>query len=202
MTKPAFVFLRETGEDNNNASARCAEQSLALGPMGNHVRGDDYESFLDIWEGGGKPVRGIATSCGMYVGTIENYVFDEHRRIPPARAITTWEGVLGFAEDDPKTIDLLEGSWIPVEKVIPTGGIKRGDILYWCGGGPTTWKQATNGHVGFALSGSGLLWVTAEGGGGADGTLCQMSVAPKDISKSHGRPWRGVWRPNLIGYLV
>lgn len=199
MTKPAFVFLREDSEDNNQACVRCARESLARGPMGNHIRGDDYESFLDSYDDKGNIVRGIATSCGVYVGSVLNHIFDEKRRIPPARAITTWEGVLGFSEDDHQTTDLLEGSWIPLEKL---DALIPGDILYWCGGSPVTWKQATNGHVEFAIEGEGNMWITAGGGGGSDGTLCQMSAEPKDITTSYGRVWRGVWRPNLIGFLV
>lgn len=205
--RPAFVFLREDGETDNDAVARCAEEVLAPGPMGNGLRTEDYASFLDVF-GHGKSLVGVSTSCAMFGGgcCIHAGAQDPRPR-PKAPAITTWLGVKGFKEDDPDTEDLIEGAWIPIEDL--TDGPIRGDIFYICstagriglGNGKfyewTTWTAAADGHVGVVTVGEGWLWRTAEGGGSPKGTGCRMSAAPKDIRRL-SKPTRGVWRPNQM----
>lgn len=201
--RPAFVFLREDGETNNEAVARCAAEVLAPGAMGNSIRSDDYASFLEGAFGVGKGLIHIATSCAMFAGGVCIHAGAQDKRKPPkAPAITTWLGVRGFVEDDEDT-DLIEGSWVPLAELGEAGPL-RGDIVYICSshgtlGGRTwtRWQDALNGHVIVLVEGSGWLWTTAEGGGVPNGTGCRLSAEPKDILRL-SRPPRGVWRPNLM----
>lgn len=185
---PAFVFLRQDSESNNDALARCAEEVLAPGPMADTLRGDDYQWFLDDTFGNGKQLRHKATSCAVFVGGCSIAASVQKKRgWPRINGITTWAGYGWFGSK----------SWIAAKKLAALGGVMRGDVLYWCGGNAITWQAAFNGHVGIARTGSGMLWTTAEGGGSPGGTCCRLSE-PKDISESWKRPLRGVWRPNLL----
>lgn len=202
----AFVFLREPGESNNEAVARCAEQALAAGPMASTIRVADYIAFLDAFAGRGKAIKDTATSCAMFGGACCIHAeAQEPRPPPPARAITTWAGVRGFVEDDPRTPE-IEGAWIPADKL--PNGVLRGDLPYICstrgqmplGNGKvytwTHWQAAANGHLIVALD-DGWIVRTAEGGGSPGGTGCRLSAAAKDL-RTLSRPFRGVWRPNLM----
>lgn len=200
--RPAFVFLREDGESNNDAAARCALEVLAPGPMGDTLRADDYASFLEGAYGIGKGLIHVATSCAMFSGGVCIHSGSQKQRPPPTRpGITTWLGVRGFIEDDPDT-ELIEGAWIPTAEL--GDGPIRGDIFYICSTAGrlgaytwTRWEAAANGHVGVCCDGSGWLWRTAEGGGSPHGTGCRLSAEPKDLRKL-SRALRGVWRPNLM----
>lgn len=173
----------------NERVATEAERILQHGEMGNlGARGADYEAWLERTFGNGRSLRTVATSCAIFAGgcLIASGVQNK-RGWPKARAITTWLGVRGFSG---------EASWVPTSA--PGFGVRRGDIMYWCGGDAKTWPAATNGHVGIALAGAGHMWLTAEGGGSPGGTMCRLSKEAKDIRSSSGRPLRGVWRPDLM----
>ncbi len=188
--EPEFVFLREDGETPSDATARCAREVLTPGPMGNALRGDDYERFLGYAYGDGKSARSIATSCAVFAGAcLVHAEVQSQRRIPVKRAITTWLGVPGFT-----------GSWLAADELEP----QPGDIFYVCSSSGkmgeytwATWQQAANGHVGILVEGHGWEWLTAEGGGSPGGTVCRLSAERKDISKM-SRTLRGVWRPNMM----
>lgn len=174
----------------NERLARAAEVTLEKGPMSWTQRRDDHVRWLDATFGDGlNLLRGIAnthpaSTCAVCVGMWAMLGGVQKQRVRPAvPAITTWAGFGGFGGR----------FWIPVNRL----RVRRGDVLYWCGGSDKTWPAATNGHVGVALTGDGWHWTTAEGGGGADGTLCRMSQ-PKDIRLSGSRPLRGVWRADGI----
>lgn len=185
--------------------AQVAHEQLDVGPMGSYVRVDDYTRFLDEAFGNGKSLRTVATSCAIFAGACLIHAgIQGRRKWPERRAITTWLGVRGFVEDDPET-DLIEGAWIPVDEATP----EPGDIFYICsergtislGGGKfytwDRWQGAANGHVGILIEGAGPMWLTAEGGGGKDGTLCRKSDGPKNIYEL-SRALRGFWRPSLM----
>lgn len=162
--------------------AAVAAEVLADGPMGNTVRGADYQAFLESTFGNGRQLRAVRTSCAIFAGAcLMRAGIQARRGWPRARAITTWLGVPGFT-----------GPWVSRDRLVP----QVGDIFYVCSNAHPTWHAATNGHVGILLEGDGWEWVTAEGGGG-DGTLCRISAAPKRIDKL-SRTLRGVWRPALM----
>lgn len=168
--------------------ARAARETLAAGPMSWTERREDHVRYLDETFGDGRALlSGIASThpsstCAVCVGMWAMLAGIQPKRRPPlARAITTWAGFGGFASR----------YWVPVAELVP----EEGDVPYFCGDHPKGWQAATDGHVGVLLEGEGWHWVTAEGGGGADGTTCRMSAAPKDI-RTHGRrKLRGAWRP-------
>lgn len=175
----------------NEKLAAAAERTLADGPMSWTQRREDHVRYLDETFGNGLTLlRGIAmttpaSSCAVCVGMWAMLAGVQDKRArPKTPAITTWAGFGGFGGR----------YWVPCSA--KGFRVQRGDVLYWCGGNEKTWHAATNGHVGVALVGEGHMWTTAEGGGGADGTNCRLSDGPKDIRASHGKPLRGVWRPN------
>ncbi len=189
--RPAFVFLREDGESNNDAVARCAVQALTLGPMSRTERRESYRSFIDgaFIDTVEAPVfASKGTHCAIFArGCLSHAGVKPRGKRPKVTGITVWLGVGWFSEPE----------WIPVGDI---DAVLAGDILYWCGfPGQTVvqWRSATNGHVGIVAPG-GENWShpTAEGGGGPDGSRCRLSDAPKDIRASHSRPLRGVWRPD------
>lgn len=191
----------------NNLLAAFHESFLAVGPIEwTGPRAEDFRAILTAtwlppipWKQGG-------TTCALWQGTAMMAAgVQARRKVNPAYAITTWIKTRGFVAPE----------WIPESQIVDSipempqdplqaamwklewsnkFTIIRGDIVYWCGGTASTWKAATNGHVGCVLTGSGDIWRTAEGGG-ANGR-CKLSDAPKDISVHSGRPRRGVWRPN------
>ena len=175
---------------NNNRLATAAEAAVSAGPLGNlGERGDEYEAFCDAAFGRGKELRRKQTSCAVFVGCCFFHAgLKPRRRWPRINGITTWAGVSWFS-----------AAWVPYK---PGVDLLRGDILYWCGNTPLGWKMALNGHVGILLEGSGHMWRTAEGGGSPGGTMCRMSVEPKDIRFSGVRPLRGVWRPDEMTLLA
>lgn len=190
---PAFVFLREDGESANDATARCAYEATLPGPMGRLVRPGDYKSFIEgaFIDTPAAPVFGSGgTHCAIFArGCLVHAGVRERKPRPKVTGITSWLGVGWF---DPK-------EWIPVDEL---DDVMAGDVLYWCGFPGHTlvqWRSATNGHVGIVLDG-GEKWnhPTAEGGGGADGSICRQSPGPKYVLASHNRPLRGVWRPNIL----
>lgn len=189
--RPAFVFLREDGETNNAAVARCAHQATEPGPMGRLVRPADYRSFIDgafvdsaaapVFLSGGTHCAIFNRGCWVHAGV------KERKGRPRVTGITSWLGVGWFQEPE----------WIPVDEL---DTVLPGDTLYWCGFpgmNVVQWRSATNGHVGIVLAGGeGWNHPTAEGGGGVDGSVCRQSPGPKYVLASHNRPLRGVWRPD------
>lgn len=184
-----------SGNRAGDLVASCAETWLSDGPIGNTLRGQDYEDFLAGAYGNGKAARTIATSCAVFAGAclILTGVVPPHP-IPTRRAIHTWLGVRGFASDP---------SWRSVADLEAHGGPLRGDVFYICSTRGqmgtytwTTWEAAANGHVGICLD-DGWITRTAEGGGSPGGTTCRMSAEAKDIRKM-GRTLRGVWRPGAM----
>lgn len=172
----------------NERLAAAAEMTLAAGTMSWTQRREDHVRYLTETFGDGLALlRGIATTspastCAVCVGMWAMLAGVQAKRARPRTpAITTWAGFGGFGGR----------YWIPRAKLTE---VRRGDVLYWCGGTDKTWPAATNGHVGVALRGDGHVWTTAEGGGGGDGTTCRVSPAPKDIRSHSSRLWRGVWR--------
>lgn len=168
--------------------AQVARETLAAGPMSWTVRREDHVRYLDETFGDGRALlSGIAaahpaSTCAIVVGMWAMLAgLQPQRRPPAAKAITTWAGFGGFSGR----------YWVPVAELEPAVG----DVPYWCGDHPKGWQAATDGHVGALLEGDGWQWITAEGGGGADGTTCRMSAAPKDIRTHNGRRLRGAWRP-------
>lgn len=175
----------------NSRLADTAEVILLPGAMSWELRHDEHVALLERTFGRGRELltnihTGPGTECAVFVGAcaIESGVVPR-RGWPAIPAITTWTGFGGFGSR----------SWVPYTRDLE---LLRGDVLYWCGGTATTWPQALNGHVGIARLGSGTQWLTAEGGGGVDGTTCKLSSAPKDVTAHSGRPLRGVWRPDRL----
>lgn len=171
--------------------ADVAETVLGPGSMSYDLRRAEHEAFLERTFGRGPELlrnihTGPGTECAIFVGAcaIEAGVVAK-RGWPKVPAITTWTGLGGFTSR----------CWLPFSAIYE---LRRHDVLYWCGGNSATWQAATNGHVGIFRGGSGFIGRTAEGGGGADGTLCKLSDGPKDVRTSAGRPLRGVWRPDLL----
>ena len=195
--RPAFVFLPEDDETPNDRVARCHEEFLSAGPLEwTNDRADDFKQILtDTWLAP-IPWKQGGTTCALWQGTVlQAAQVQARRKVNPQYAITTWLKVNGFTEDKPET-EYVEGSWIPVDKLRADGGPIRGDIPYWCGGGPSTWQAATNGHVANLLTGSGFDWLIAQGGG--TNGRCKIASKPDSILTHLNRPLRGVWRPNLM----
>jgi lysozyme len=167
--------------------ANYALSVLEFGPMSRTIRASDYRAFIDanFDDSPSAPVYATTgTNCAIFArGCLIAAGLKPRGKRPKVTAITTWLGVGWFG---------AEPSWIPNDGSLTP---KRGDLLYWCGGTEKTWPNATNGHVGVLVDGSGWGWVVAEGGG--TNGLCRLS-APKDIRASVGRPLRGVWRPALM----
>lgn len=199
VVRPAFIFLREDGESNSDAVARCALQATSPGPMGRTVRPEDYKSFLEAGFAVDTPTRPVFTSGGTHCAIFVRGCFGcagvkPRGGRPTITGITSWLGVGWFVEPE----------WVPVEKLVD--GVFPGDVPYWCGYQWMTleqWRLAKDGHVGVILPGEdeslprgGWFHKTAEGGGGADGSICRMSANPKDVRWSGQRPLRGVFRPN------
>lgn len=202
IVRPSFVFLREDGESNSAAVARCALQATSPGPMSRSVRAEDYKSFLEAGFAVDTTTAPVFNSGGTHCAIFVRCCFacagvKPRGRRPTITGITSWLGVGWFVKPE----------WIPVEDLVD--GVFEGDVPYWCGYpwmSLEQWRLAKDGHVGVILPGEeGSLprggWVhkTAEGGGGNDGSLCRMSEKPKDIRWSGHRPLRGVWRPNNMG---
>lgn len=155
--------------------------------MGNlGARGDEYERFVGEAFGRGQELRRKATSCAIFVGACRiRSGWAPKRGWPRVNAITSWAGVPWFGGH----------GWLPYSSALQ---LRRGDVLYWSGGGSKRWQDALNGHVGILIAGAGHMWITAEGGGSPGGTMCRMSKAAKDVRTSSGRPLRGVWRPDVM----
>lgn len=187
-----FVFLPEDGASANDELERFHEEFLAAGPVEwTGPRAADFRELLEStwlppvpWKQGG-------TTCALYQGTaMQAAGLQARRKVNPQYAITTWLKCRGFVGPE----------WIPVEDLKAAGGAIRGDLPYFCGGGPSTWKAATNGHVACVTTGSGLDWILAQGGG-ANGR-CKIGDAPVSILSHSGRPLRGVWRPNHFASVI
>lgn len=173
-------------DERGHAVAAVAREALAAGPMGRTVRAADYRAFLATGFAVDTPqapvYRSGGTHCAIFARCCLSaaFVLPLGKR-PRITGITSWLGLGWFSRP----------VWIPyVEGMV----LEPGDIFYWSGGNRLTWLAARNGHVGVAIEGTGHMWITAEGGGGPDGSTCRMSPAPKDIRLSNGRPLRGVWR--------
>lgn len=197
----SFIFLRGSDESHNAALARCAAEVLARGTMSFTERRGEHEAFLEQTLGRGRELLwnihvGPGTECAVFVGAcaIAAGVVAKHGW-PAAPAITTWTGLGGFGARC--WIPYVGGQLRPKDPLKTPAHFLSGDVPYWCGGTPKTWPEAFNGHVEILEVGSGNLWTTAAGGGGADGTKCAMT-GPKDIRESWSRPLRGVWRPDLL----
>lgn len=188
--RPAFVFLREDGESNNDAVARCAFEATAAGPMGRSVRQEDYRSLIEAGFAVDTPAAPVfsssGTHCAIFVRACLACAGVKPRgRRPVVTGVTSWLGVGWFREPE----------WVPIDEL----EVAVGDVLYWCGYPGmrlSQWRAASNGHVGIATSGGGWSWKTAEGGGGGDGSVCRTSPIEKSILSSWSRPLRGVWRPD------
>lgn len=187
-----FVFLPDEGASANDELARFHEEFLAAGPVEwTGARAADFKALLEStwlppvpWKQGG-------TSCALYQGTaFQAAQLQARRKVNPQYAITTWLKCRGFVGPE----------WIGINELHGTGGAIRGDICYWSGGGPNTWKAATNGHVACVTTGSGFDWILAQGGG-ANGR-CKIGDAPVSILTHAGRPLRGVWRPNHFASVI
>jgi hypothetical protein len=192
--RPAFVFLREDGEGNSDAVARCALQAVSPGPMGRTVRDEDYRSFIDAGFAVDTPSRPVyaskGTHCAIFVRCVLACAGVKPRGTrPTVTGVTSWLGVGWFVEPE----------WIPVDEL---DAVLSGDVPYWCGFPGMTqseWRAAYNGHVGVVLpGGEGWMHRTAEGGGPPDGSTCRMSEHAKDVRVSNARPLRGVWRPDRM----
>lgn len=180
-------------DERGHAVAAVAREALAAGPMGRTVRAADYRAFLATGFATDTPQAPVYASGGTHCAIFARcclsaaFVLPMGKR-PRITGITSWLGLGWFAP--PVWIAYVEGMTL-----------EPGDIPYWCGGKSAiwklTWKAARNGHVGVAIEGEGYTWITAEGGGGADGSLCKLSE-PKDIRLSWQRPLRGVWRPTKL----
>ncbi len=183
--------------DGNRAGdlvASVAETWLENGPMGRALQADQYRDFLAGAYEADTPAAPVLHSGGTHCAIFARACLSLAGIKPPGRrpkvtAITTWLGVRGF-DGDP--------SWRALADLEAHGGLMRGDVLYWCGTTAKGWQAAKDGHVGICLTGNGWLWKTAEGGGGADGSVCRMSDEPKNVLKSGARPLRGVWRPGAM----
>lgn len=191
-----------TDLDVGYLTARVAHELLDIGPMGDTIRGDDYEAFLESTWGRGKQLRKGRTSCGIFAGACWIAAGVQKPRpwkLDGSWGITTWLGV-GFRHR----------SWIPVSRMLKEGIFPEpGDVFYIAsdagqmkvGGKVYTWSRwedALNGHVGVVgFDGSGWEHTTYEGGGSPGGTICRKSAAPKNLLKM-GRKTQGFWRPSLI----
>jgi len=193
----ALNFQPHPDESANDRLARFHETFLAPGPVGWGDRPADMRALLEASWLPPIPWRQDGTTCALYQGSaLQASGVQARRRVNSSYAITTWMAVNDWSGDE----------WISRERIMAGEPIMRGDIWYICSdagsmtvGGRvykwTHWRAALNGHVGCALSGSGFLWRTAEGGG-ANGQ-CRLSMAAKDLTKL-GRKLQGVVRPNLM----
>ena len=178
-----FTFPILAGEALGARLVRCAETSLADGPMGFNVRGDDYAIFIN---GGLKPAGRIGsaevdsiaswhTSCALYV-----------------RALMMWclraMGIAVNGSPIATYLDLTVGGplWVP-----SAGGkilAEPGDVPLWYTSGP-------DAHVEIVLRVQGDGHVeTAGGGGGTDGTGCSLRLRAPGLLDPYGRHLHGVFR--------
>ncbi len=194
-----FVFLFEDGESPGERIARCAEQALADGPMGNFLDGERYESFLAVWERE-HLLRSVRTSCAVFASAVLGWCGKPLKR--PWKADGTW-GITSWLG-----LSFKNAAWVWAEDAVP----EVGAVFY------RDYNRQTTplGHVGvFTQRHDDGLWTTAEGGGGlgledshklttaqakaTSGTVCRLSK-PKDVraKDSLGRVLIGWWKPDLI----
>lgn len=203
MVEPAFVFLWEVGEEPGARVARCARQALEPGPMGNHLRGADYQSFLEVWERANQ-LRSVKTSCAVFASAVLGHCGWTLRK--PWHADGTW-GITSWLN-----MGFGHRAWI--DRREPDGSYNSpevGDVFYRGS------RTGGDGHVGVfvELLPSGK-WRTAEGGGSlkpdearriraslakaTNGTVCRLTGPEgKDPFASDPRPIQGWWRPSLMG---
>lgn len=208
-----MVFALHPDDTPGQRIARVATEALAAGPMGRYIRGDDYASFLDIWDlsddssrlidslHAGSVLAGVKTSCAVDASAFLGYAgYHLHKpwHADGSWGIHTW---LGLNENGAAWISAHDAELHAVRPDV-------GDVLAWAN--PVA-------HVGIVVEklGNGL-YRTAEGGGSPDtaliqglslqqikatnGTLCRMTGPEgKDISHSAGRPLHGFWRASLLG---
>ena len=198
MTEP-FVFLYQDGESNADRVARCAEQSLAAGPMGAHLAPDRYKAFLRVWDRE-EQLRFGKTSCAIYSGAVLGWCgwkLKKPWKLDGSWGITTW---LNLTFQSP--------AWVWASEGVP----KHGVVVYR----DYNRKTTALGHVQvLTRKTENGLWIVCEGGGGlrpgeatglstaqakaTNGTVCRMSD-PKDFraKDSLGRIPIGWWDPDLL----
>lgn len=203
-----FPDLWQEGEPAGIRIARVCEIALSRGPMGNHVRGEFYRSFIAC---GFTPaldspgdIGTIKTSCAVF-----------------ARAILHWSGRRaskpghdgqGIFDGWLEGLDTRHPSWVWLDKL--TLRPVAGAVIY------RDYNRATSnlGHVQILVRElEPGLWITAEGGGGltkeeaaqlsvsdakaTNGTMCRISEHPKDVlaKDSLGRIALGYFHPDRLG---
>jgi hypothetical protein len=181
-----FDFAFQPGESVGDRHARCWEEALAGGRMGQTLRAGFYRSFLNATTPAGyvgdRPQEDISswkTSCLItQQATLHHCGWPNPPNGPPVMG-AGFHAVLG--DMGPPYFQKAGEGMTP----------SRGDILYWASTG-------TDGHVECLL---GIdpdgTWNTA-GGGHGDGTQCCVR-ALQDGRDPSGRPLQGWWKITEMG---
>jgi peptidoglycan hydrolase-like protein with peptidoglycan-binding domain len=165
-------------ESNGARIARCCEEALALGPMGERQRSADYRAFVScgLEPDGGRRLASIRTSCAIFARAVH------HWSGRPAHY--PWHSGQGMFHGWLGDLDLRHPAWVDARHATP----EPGDLFY------IEKPSTNNNHVGFFVADRGRdVWRTAEGGGG-DGTRCALAVRILgDRFDHYGRTLRGWW---------
>jgi hypothetical protein len=187
--------------------AQVCVEALHLGPMGCHVRPQDYRRFVSC---GLNPamtdrtvdIGAIKTSCAVFARAALHWA---GRRV--TRAGRIGQGIFnGWLEG----LSTSHKAWVDAKGQAPPVGA----VFYRAYGKHTSGQES---HVGvFIRAQAGGLWITAEGGGSltkeeanalsvakakaTNGTVCRLS-RPKDVYARDGlgRALVGWWDPELLG---
>jgi peptidoglycan hydrolase-like protein with peptidoglycan-binding domain len=175
-----MTFEWRDDESNGARIARCCEEALAPGPMGEHQRPEAYRAFVScgLEPDGGKRLASIRTSCAIFARAVHHWC-GRPARYPWRAGQGMFHGWLG-------DLDRRHVTWVDADAGAAPA---LGDLFY------IERPGTNNNHVGFFVADRGQgVWRTAEGGGG-DGTRCAFAVRILGPRFDHyGRTLQGWWR--------
>jgi hypothetical protein len=157
-----FHFELIENEAIRDRVVRCCHQALESGPIGNKAHHDTYRDFIacnqEATSARAESLAQVRTSCALFVRAIRAWCGAEPTGpYRPGTAMFTSMGKVSFTHS----------AFVANEK----GAEPRpGDYFYI-----SSRRESNDGHTGIFLRRTERgSWVTAEGGGRPDGTLCQL----------------------------
>ena len=184
-----FSFQLQSGEAIGDRIARCCQQALADGQMGEKDRHDFYRDFIacnqEASQDKADALTHVRTSCAMFV-----------------RAVRQWCGAQAVGPYKPGTGMFVSMGNVSLEHPAfvaykDSAKPNPGDYFYIASADTTK----NDGHTGiFIAEGPDGVWKTAEGGGG-DGTLCRFTQRTFDTGKfkEDARPLLGWFDCTQVG---
>lgn len=158
----SFSFDIIAGEAIGDRIVRCCREAVNIGPMGKSVRHDDYREFISCGQertvAAKESLTSVTTSCAMFIRAVRVWC-----GAPAPGPYVTGTGMFVSMGN----VSFSHPGFVPRD---PSKTINPGDYFYIASS-----KDSLDGHTGIFLGEVGPgEFETAEGGGGADGTVCQL----------------------------